>query len=77
MKSAFNPFDKRLAIINDVIKPAYAVLWPLQIWDEIVDLSSASQRKRPKSGGVLTGCAGGAPPGAVSSACNRGRPRRR
>jgi adenosine deaminase len=26
MKSAFIPFDERLAIIDDVIKPAYAVL---------------------------------------------------
>ena len=26
MKSAFLPFDERLAIIDDVIKPAYAVL---------------------------------------------------
>jgi adenosine deaminase len=26
MKSAFLPFDQRLAIINDVIKPAYATL---------------------------------------------------
>jgi len=26
MKSAFIPFDERLALINDVIKPAYAKL---------------------------------------------------
>jgi len=26
MKSAFIPFDERLAIINDVIKPGYAAL---------------------------------------------------
>jgi adenosine deaminase len=26
MKSAFIPYDQRLAIINDVIKPAYAKL---------------------------------------------------
>ena len=26
MKSAFLPFDERLALINDVIKPAYAAL---------------------------------------------------
>jgi len=26
MKSAFLPFDERLAIINDVIKPGYAAL---------------------------------------------------
>ena len=26
MKSAFIPFDERLAIIDDVIKPRYAVL---------------------------------------------------
>ena len=26
MKSAFSPFDERLAIINDVIKPGYAAL---------------------------------------------------
>jgi adenosine deaminase len=26
MKSAFIPFDERLAIINDVIKPGYAEL---------------------------------------------------
>jgi len=26
MKSAFIPFDERLALINDVIKPAYAAL---------------------------------------------------
>jgi adenosine deaminase len=26
MKSAFIPFDERLAMINDVIKPGYAVL---------------------------------------------------
>ncbi len=26
MKSAFLPFDERLALINDVIKPAYATL---------------------------------------------------
>jgi adenosine deaminase len=26
MKSAFLPFDQRLALINDVIKPAYARL---------------------------------------------------
>jgi adenosine deaminase len=26
MKSAFLPFDERLAIIDEVIKPAYAVL---------------------------------------------------
>ena len=26
MKSAFLPFDERLAIIDDVIKPAYAEL---------------------------------------------------
>ena len=26
MKSAFIPFDERLAMINDVIKPGYAAL---------------------------------------------------
>ena len=26
LKSAFIPFDERLALINDVIKPAYAKL---------------------------------------------------
>jgi adenosine deaminase len=26
MKSAFIPFDERLTLINDVIKPAYAAL---------------------------------------------------
>ncbi|MGZ4597627.1 MAG: adenosine deaminase, partial [Actinomycetes bacterium] len=26
MKSAFIPFDERLALINDVIKPGYAAL---------------------------------------------------
>jgi len=26
MKSAFIPFDQRLALINDVIKPGYAAL---------------------------------------------------
>ena len=26
MKSAFVPFDERLALINDVIKPGYAAL---------------------------------------------------
>jgi adenosine deaminase len=26
MKSAFLPFDERLTLINDVIKPAYAAL---------------------------------------------------
>jgi adenosine deaminase len=26
MKSAFLPFDERLALINDVIKPSYAAL---------------------------------------------------
>ena len=26
MKSAFLPFDERLALISDVIKPAYAAL---------------------------------------------------
>jgi adenosine deaminase len=26
MKSAFWPFDERLALINDVIKPGYAAL---------------------------------------------------
>jgi adenosine deaminase len=28
LKSSFIPFDERLAIINDVIKPAYAKLIP-------------------------------------------------
>ncbi|HEX6130325.1 MAG TPA: adenosine deaminase [Actinomycetota bacterium] len=28
MKSAFLPFDERLALIDDVIKPGYAALWP-------------------------------------------------
>jgi adenosine deaminase len=26
MKSAFIPFDERLALINDVVKPGYAAL---------------------------------------------------
>jgi adenosine deaminase len=26
MKSAFSPFDERLAIINDVVKPGYDAL---------------------------------------------------
>ena len=26
MKSAFLPFDERLALINDVVKPGYAAL---------------------------------------------------
>jgi adenosine deaminase len=30
MKSAFIPFDERLAIINDVVKPGYVPLLPEQ-----------------------------------------------
>jgi adenosine deaminase len=40
MKSAFLPFDERLAIINEVIKPGYAVLQAEQAFAQIRSVPS-------------------------------------
>ena len=56
MKSAFIPFDERLAMINDVIKPGYAELKSEWLFRQTastsgsVGRSRADVRKRPGSG---------------------------
>ena len=52
MKSAFLPFDERLAIINGVIKPAYAAL--------MVAATRASSGSTPAGSDIGTGTLDGA-----------------
>lgn len=35
LKSAFIPFDQRLALINDVVKPGYAALGAQRAFDRV------------------------------------------
>ncbi|MEU8621732.1 adenosine deaminase [Streptomyces sp. NPDC048623] len=45
MKSAFIPFDERLAMINDVIKPGYAELKSEWLFQQTATTSDSSARK--------------------------------
>ncbi|MFI8999705.1 adenosine deaminase [Streptomyces sp. NPDC053541] len=45
MKSAFIPFDERLAMINDVIKPGYAELKSEWLFQQTATTSESSEKK--------------------------------
>ena len=66
MKSAFIPFDERLAIIEDVVKPGYADL-AAEV-QGLTGLASAVERvgrQQPLAAVVLAGQAFGIPPSPV------------
>jgi adenosine deaminase len=45
MKSAFIPFDERLAMINDVIKPGYAELKSEWLFQQTASTSDSAPRE--------------------------------
>ncbi|MBB5788287.1 adenosine deaminase [Jiangella mangrovi] len=49
LKSAFIPFDQRLALINDVVKPGYAALGAQRAFDRVRTAGATGERVSPRS----------------------------